>query len=169
LKQPAFNPLNSQELPPDQCGYGLRVMYLNKNLSKIEMKLQNKPGVDFAIPVDQIMRPLLPQITSEIIKSQKRFMALTSLNQDLIVELQSSTGLNTNLLQGKFGTSSMNIGQLVNCSYYPFCLITEKGGRIELVAPDYETLQEWVSGLNVLLKNKKILPTLRQKIETYTI
>ena len=54
-------------------------------------------------------------------------------------------------------------------TFYPFCLLQNKDilnemgegedrtGRIELIATSYEILSEWITGINLLIKNKKEL------------
>ena len=55
-----------------------------------------------------------------------------------------------------------------NCSWYPFSLALVQGGRIEIIAKGYHNFKQWVNGINALVKFKKLVPRLRQKIEFYT-
>jgi hypothetical protein len=42
----------------------------------------------------------------------------------------------------------------LNSTYYPFSLALTKG-RVELIATSYETLKNWIIGVNLLVSNKK--------------
>jgi hypothetical protein len=38
LNQKGFDPLNSDKIPPESCGFGMRLMILNPSLSQIEFR-----------------------------------------------------------------------------------------------------------------------------------
>lgn len=147
--------------PPENCGYGTRFLSLNRNLSKIEFKHHIKNSVENYVNVDQILRPLLPQITQEILKIQKKF-DMSSVTTSFKGALYSDCNGNNSLNQ-----LNKNLEKIINCNYYPFCLVLEKGGRAELIAPNYIIFREWVNGINDLVKMKKGLGKLRGKIEAF--
>ncbi len=166
LKKASFDPLTSDAYPPEVCGYGMRTIKLNKNLDRIEIRHPYKPGVEMNISFGTILRPVVPQITMDILKVQKKI--LESQNPISCIEGRLSIG--------EIGSKSIHIGQMrkngdprldkyLNCSSYPFSILLEKGGRLEFVAPSYETFKDWINGLNYLLKNRKYLPKMRRKIE----
>ena len=132
-----------------------------------------KPGVDSSLVVDQILSPVLPQVTITVLKYQKKL-----LNSESFIEEAMTLGT------GREGTdkeyAEMRESGFINvnseafqekcrtCSMYPFSIALQQGGRIELIARSYSVFKAWVTGLNTLVKYKKQLPRLRQKIETYT-
>ena len=161
LKKNAFDPLLAYVFPAESCGFGMRNLKLHRNLEKIEVRHNQKPGVEATILINSIMRPIVPPITMDILKVQKR-------NHDY---------QNMTLLQdGKMDTTNPKAGpkghvleKCMSCTHYPFSILLDKGGRIELVAPNYQTFKEWINGLNCLMKFKKQLSKMRSKIETYCI
>jgi len=161
LKQPVFNPLTADQIPPENCGYGTRFINLNRHLSRIEFRHHLKNSVENYITIDQILRPVVPQITKEILRLQKQF-DVNNLNNAFKGTLFNETMGNSSLAH-----LNKNLEKMINCSYYPFCLILEKGGRVELIAPNYYIFREWVTGINDLIKMKKFLPKMKTKIETY--
>lgn len=163
LKQPVFNPLTAELCPPENCGYGTRFIYLNRHLNRIEFRHHLKNTVENSVPIDHILRPVIPQITKEILRLQRQF-DVNNLN----------TALKGNLFTETLGNSSLahlnkNLEKMLNCTYYPFCLILEKGGRVELIAPNYYIFREWVTGVNELIKMKKFLPRMKTKIDTFCL
>ena len=67
----AFDPLNADKIPPESCGYGLRFIQLDQSLKYINIRQNLKNQIEYQIPITDILRPILPQITTEIIKIQK--------------------------------------------------------------------------------------------------
>lgn len=63
----------------------------------------------------------------------------------------------------------MNMEKILNCQCYPFCLVLETGGRIELIAPSYQVFLEWTNGINMLVRFKKQLSYLQSHIEIVKI
>ena len=55
----------------------------------------------------------------------------------------------------------------VECTFYPFSIILEQGGRIEVIAPSFASFQKWVAGLNALAKYKKWLSKIRPRNSSY--
>ena len=48
--------------------------------------------------------------------------------------------------------------------FYPFS-IALTNGRVELIATSYETLKNWIIGINLLVSYKKHIPKLKQLME----
>ena len=64
---PSFNPLNANSFPPEACGYGIRELKLSTNLISLKFStLQRKK--DVTVKVSDIVRVIIPQSTSEIVK-----------------------------------------------------------------------------------------------------
>ena len=154
--------------PPEDCGYGVRNIKLNKNLDKVEIRNGMKPTVELIIAIETILRPVVPQITMDILKFQKK-MADPQLAQILTLTSEKQAGINPNLLLQRPINSHPNIDKYLACPYYPFSVILDKGGRLEFIAPSYVVFKEWIHGLNLLIRSKKSFNKLKQKIETYYI
>jgi hypothetical protein len=52
----------------------------------------------------------------------------------------------------------------LNSTYYPFSIALSHG-RIDLIATNYETLKNWIIGINLMVSNKKHIHKLRQIME----
>ena len=52
----------------------------------------------------------------------------------------------------------------LDSTFYPFSLALTKG-RVELVATNYETLKNWIIGINLLVSNKKHIPKIRHMMD----
>ncbi len=52
----------------------------------------------------------------------------------------------------------------LDSAYYPFSIALTKG-RVELIATSYETLKNWIIGINLLVSNKKHIPKIRQLMQ----
>ena len=67
----AFDPLNSEKFPPEACGYGVRDFCIDRSLTYLEIRQSLKTAVEHQIPLSEIVKPILPQTTMDIIKIQK--------------------------------------------------------------------------------------------------
>ena len=168
MKKAAFDPLMGETSPPEACGYGMRCIRLNPSLEKIELKHAFKRGTEMSISFASILRPIVPQVTMDILRVPKKLFD----NMDGRINLGENSLLNfsSNPMflqqQQKLGSNS-RLDKYMNCSYYPFSILLEKGGRLDFVAPNYDVFKEWINGLNYLLKNKKNLAKIRRKIEEH--
>jgi len=150
----------------------MRSIKLNRNLDRIEIKHPYKPGVELNISFGTILRPIVPQVTMDILRVQKK--VLESQNPISYVDGRLSIGdAYSNmgskpviLLQPKI-SGNVRLEKYMNCTHYPFSILLEKGGRLEFVAPNYEVFKDWINGLNYLLKNRKHIPRMRRKVEEY--
>ena len=68
--QKAFDPLDAEKCPPEQCGYGIRLFQLREDLQSITAKQSLRNSVELTISVDKILKPIVPQTTLDIIKEQ---------------------------------------------------------------------------------------------------
>jgi hypothetical protein len=60
LNENAFDPLNSDKFPPENCGYGIRIFQLDKSLLCINVKQSLKNAVETSISLNDIVKPILP-------------------------------------------------------------------------------------------------------------
>jgi len=73
LNENAFDPLNSDKYPPESCGYGIRLFQLDKSLLCINVRMSLKIAVETTICLNDIVKPILPQTTMDIIRAQKYY------------------------------------------------------------------------------------------------
>ena len=169
LKRTAFDPLLANVYPPEVCGYGVRSIKLHSNLDKIEIRHTSKSGIEQSIPIDSILRPIVPQITMDILRVQKKI--IESHHQGSPGEKIQMTeifgDLSTKALLAKRGVNNLNNGleKYLTCSYYSFSILLEKNGKVEFVASSYSVFKEWINGINILLKYKKQLFKLKHKLK----
>ncbi|KAL4497349.1 hypothetical protein ABPG72_011284 [Tetrahymena utriculariae] len=158
LKQHVFNPFTSDQMPPENCGFGQRLINLHKNLTKIEIRHPLKQGtVESTINIDQILRYTIPNTTLELLKIQKELR-------------QQREQLEQGFQQNK--VNALNLAVLENIDQiqcYAFCIVLDKGGRLEFIAQDYKTFNMWIQGLQQIIKQKKLLPRLKNYIEQVQI
>ncbi|CDW87247.1 UNKNOWN [Stylonychia lemnae] len=191
LNENAFDPLNADKFPPESCGYGIRLFQLDKSLMSINIRQSLKNAVENTISLNEIVKPILPQTTMDIIKAQKQFSLQQQANQlrkssrngflghqgqgnqqsqvnsakDLLEEflILDTKGSISHL--AKIGIVNKNSElyrqKCLDSTYYPFSIALTKG-RVELIATSYETLKNWIIGLNLLVSNKKHIPKIRQ-------
>ena len=70
LQQKVFDPLGPNETTPDHCGYGVRFFRLDPTLSYIEVRQHYKSGIESMIDIDDVIKPIIPHTTIDIIKFQ---------------------------------------------------------------------------------------------------
>lgn len=165
LKKAPFDPLTGEIHPPEACGYGMRHIKLSQNLEKLEIKNAFKPGIETSISLSTLMRPMVPQVTMDILKVQKKIVELQTPVTYEGRHNHSDSGHTKSFFMQLGTNNAMNLDKYANCSYYPFSILLEKGGRIDLVAPNYVVFKEWIAGLNYLIKNKKHLQKVRKLYE----
>ena len=69
LNENAFDPLNGDKFPPEQCGYGIRFFQMDKSLMCINVRQSLKNAIEATIPLNDIVKPILPQTTMDIIRA----------------------------------------------------------------------------------------------------
>jgi hypothetical protein len=67
----AFDPLFGDKVPPEQCGYGMRFVQLDPSLKFISIRHNLKNVDESQIPVNWIVKLILPSVTMDIIKLKK--------------------------------------------------------------------------------------------------
>jgi hypothetical protein len=193
LNENAFDPLNSDKFPPESCGYGIRLFQLDKSLMCINVRMSLKIAVETTIPLNDIVKPILPQTTMDIIRAQKHFINYSTNQNNGVTRKGSRNGLISQsmcginggakdlleeflILESKGSISHLAKIGIVNknselyrqkcleSSFYPFS-IALTNGRVELIATSYETLKNWIIGLNLLVSYKKHIPKLKQLME----
>ena len=112
------------------------------------------------IDVADLVKAILPQTTMDIISVQKN-CRVRSLNQSttkdmledfLILDAKGSISQLVNI--GVINKNSELYKQkCADCTYYPFSIALQKG-RIELIATSYETLKNWIIGINLLISRR---------------
>ena len=187
LNENAFDPLNSEKYPPENCGYGIRFFQLDRSLMCINIRQSLKNAVEHTIPLSDIVKPILPQTTMDIIRLQKHYAmsnqqsnsmgmkgnlgqmySCASSSKDLLEEflILDTKGSISNLV--KIGIVNKNSElyrqKCLDSTFYPFSIALTKG-RVELIATNYETLKNWIIGINLLVSNKKHLPKIKQLME----
>ena len=120
---------------------------LNIFLEKFEFKSQAKI-VESAIKIERIFKAQIPQITIDLIKMKKK------------VENSLSFWEFSRKKSEKDERIKKNTKNL-----FPFCLILEEGGAIELIARNNSDLNNFIVGVNSLLQLKKEITSLKNKIE----
>lgn len=189
LKQRVFDPFNSYEYSPDKCGYGIRHFRLDPTLSYIEVRQHMKANIDQIISVEDIVKPIIPHTTIDIIRFQNYRIKNLNINNQIIdysvfgadnnISNLGKTGdrqefradqtnlktmLSNNHLQQYLQRLIKSDPNWVESIYYPFSMVLDNE-RIELITVDYDILNQWVIGLSLLAKFKKLLPKLRNLIE----
>ena len=159
LKQVEFDPLDCKSNPPEGCGYGLRIFKLSKCCTRIDVKHQLRTGLDSAIPIDSILKIIIPQITNTILKVQKRTGKDEIETSD---RKNSKNNYETMKERGYLDTKSKAFKErCVLCKWYPFSIALVEGGRIEIIVKTYLLFKNWINGINSLLKNKKLIEKVR--------
>ena len=64
--------MKADKVPPESCGYGIRFMQLDPSLKFITIKQNLKNTTEFQVPIRDIVKPILPAITMEMIKIKKQ-------------------------------------------------------------------------------------------------
>lgn len=160
--------------PPEACGYGVRSIKLHPHLDRIEIKHPSKPGVEITIPVESILRPVVPQITMDILRVQRKIVEshhTSGLPDDKFQMAEIFGDLSTKALLAKRGVNSLNNGmeRYLSCAYYSFSILLERNGKAEFVASSYNVFKDWIHGINMLLKYKKQLSKLRYRLKSHNI
>eukprot|EP01022_Parablepharisma_sp_SALTPOND_P018617 TRINITY_DN3069_c0_g1_i1.p1 TRINITY_DN3069_c0_g1~~TRINITY_DN3069_c0_g1_i1.p1 ORF type:complete len:652 (-),score=76.31 TRINITY_DN3069_c0_g1_i1:5653-7608(-) len=150
-KLPAFDPLKAKICPPSHCGYGLRHLSLSYDFANIVI---SGTGGDLVVPIRNVVKPIVPQQTIEIIRAQK--IAKEGIASKIAAALvKNDAGI------GRIIESS-KLKEYEKCEHYPFSFELAEKGKLELIATDYRELKVWVVGIGLLTKNKKLddmLPT----------
>lgn len=168
LKQRAFDPLNSS-VSPELCSYGIRQIRVSRNLQRIEVRLAFRPKVEATFSVEQVIGPVIPRLTMTILKVQKRLgkpsvQTCRDFIEDVVEEDEKL--YNDMRDRGLLSENSEVFQKLCkDCTYYPFSISMANGGRLELIARNYQSFQMWVNGINALVKNRRSIPRLVAKIE----
>jgi len=155
----------------------------------INVRMSLKIAVETTIPLNDIVKPILPQTTMDIIRAQKHFINNSSNHNNGVSRKGSRNGLISQsmcginggakdlleeflILESKGSISHLAKIGIVNknselyrqkcleSSFYPFS-IALTNGRVELIATSYETLKNWIIGLNLLVSYKKHIPKLK--------
>lgn len=159
-----FDLLEGRVCTPEECGYAIRKMKLNKNLGKLEIRNIGKAGVESSIIIDQIVAIVIPTITSDIIKARGK-------NNEEEQTLEKSEEYNKCYrdmkAMGSVDTESPAfVYKAKETSYFQF-FITLKNGRVDFIAEGLNIYKTWLAGIKTLIKNRKDLERLKFKIIQY--
>ena len=72
MSTPSFDPLAAEQVPPENCGFGIRLLQLDESLKYIRIKQNLKNTIENQFAVVDLVRVILPNQTAEIIKIQKQ-------------------------------------------------------------------------------------------------
>jgi hypothetical protein len=115
--------------------------------------------LDSVIIVDNITGVLIPTQTMNVVRVQKNEPLPSDSPSKTYVEMKES---------GHVQRSSEDyIRRCRECNYYPFSIILNQSGRIEIVAQSYEVFKTWTTGINTLVKNKKKIPKMKTKLSSF--
>ncbi len=169
-KLPSFDPLNARKYPPDRCGYGLRYMCISNDMNSLILKQERNSGSHYAVSIDSILRPTIPQQTIEIIRTQKS----AHLQENL--SLASMAGEETGILgkiastiadkqSGKTSAGTYK-SKCAECGYYPFWFELIDGGQLDLIATDYGVLKAWVMGISAIKDNQGVVEKFKALVDS---
>ena len=157
-----YDPLENTINPPESCGYAIRKIKLNKQLTKLEIRHIGKPGVENNIMVDSIIGLSSSANTLAIIKSQK--IVIENADKSLESLARYSKEYREMKNQGQINyKSTAFILKSQECTFFPFFLML-KNGKIELIAESINDYMKWANGITALVKNKKELEKIKFKI-----
>ena len=133
-----------------------------------ECRIGGKSGTEPSIPLESVLRAVVPQITHDILKIQKVYEVKgKEANYEQIIGEHNYEMVA--YLESRFGNMEMLISKCVTCNFYPFSLLLDQGGRLEFVASNISTLNQVVSALTLLIKKRKYIAKFKGKIETMNI
>jgi hypothetical protein len=164
MQTKSFDPLDAEQMPPEMCGYGLRVFQLDLSSSNIKVKASHKNTAELNISIHDIIKPVIPTITLDIIKQKQHKRSKKHAVQDSLLdesELTDSAGAGSISQLAKLGIVNRNSNsyklKCATSSYLPFGITLEKGGALELIATSYETMKQMTFAIDFLAQNKKQL------------
>lgn len=127
--------------------------------------------MESSINLDQVIGPVIPRLTMTILKVQKRIgKPSTQTCRDFLddeIAVEEDERLYQDMRDRGLLSENSEIFQrrCRECTFYPFSISMSNGGRIELIARNYQSFQDWVNGLNTLVKNKRLISRFVAKIE----
>jgi 2C-methyl-D-erythritol 2,4-cyclodiphosphate synthase len=159
-----FDPLEFSIKSPEDCGFVSRKFKINKQLTKIDIRVVGKPGIESYIMIDSLISINPVSITNFIIKAQN----LKCEKNDFSLEYLAKCTKEYREMKyaGKVNYhSNYFIAKSRETHFYPFYLGL-KTGKVELIAESFRDYLAWVHGLQRLIKNKNMLEKLKFKIKT---
>lgn len=160
-----FDPIESSITSPDECGYFVRKIKLNSQLTKLEIRNVGKSGVESSILIDQIVSISTPTLTGEILKAQKKPLDPGECTVEAISKhLKDYREMK---YKGSIDYSSKAfIAKSKDSSYFPFYL-TLKTSKTELISESKKDYKNWIKAVTALIKYKPLLEKLKFKINPY--
>eukprot|EP01017_Pseudomicrothorax_dubius_P037854 TRINITY_DN5602_c0_g1_i4.p1 TRINITY_DN5602_c0_g1~~TRINITY_DN5602_c0_g1_i4.p1 ORF type:complete len:331 (-),score=74.33 TRINITY_DN5602_c0_g1_i4:142-1134(-) len=172
LKQPAFHPLNSDEFPPEACGYGVRLVKLHGEMEKVEVRHTLKAGVELQILVGNIIRVVVPPITNELLQLQRKLLSaekdLSSVLNDQFLTQYPNLNI-LEMLQARQGNLEAVLDRIARSTFFPFHILLEKGGRADFIASQADIFRASVDAFSALVRHKKTVSRLRGKVEVHCL
>ena len=158
-----FDPLEASVVSPESCGYSRRKISLNKQLTKLEIRIVGKPGVESSIMIDSIVAVSSLKLTSEMIKARKG--ATTAADSSLEALAKYAKDYSEMKLRGTIDyKSSAFIVQSKEATHFPFYLCLKSGKKAEFLSESLSDYLKAISALTSLTKNRSALEKLRFKI-----
>lgn len=157
-----FDPLEGNIYRPEDCGFGVRKIKINKNLSKIEIRQIGKSGAENSIIIDQIISVGVPSLTIEMIKARSKNIEEKPLER---TEEFNKAYRNMKMMGNIDYNSPAFLYKAKETCFYPF-FVNLRGGRVEFVAEGLQIYKNWVQGLKLLIKHKPELERLKFKISS---
>lgn len=159
-----FDPLEFSIKPAESCGYNIKKMKINKQLTKIEVRQIGKPGIENCIMIDSILSINSYPITNSIIKAQNT--DTSEWDNSLENLSRCSKEYRDVKYIGKVNHSAPYfVLKSKETHFYPFYLML-KTGKLDLIADSIKIFYVWMNGLQTLIKNKNLLEGLKFKIQT---
>ena len=121
-----FDPFKSNENPPENCGYAMRLFKLNTEEITIEIKVTKSKHVETKIFLSSVKGILLSNPGKSIIKNKKN---------------NSSKNI-------------IDINKMLNSDYIPFFLLLDDG-KLDLISPNYQTFLAFQNSIEELCNKKK--------------
>lgn len=165
MNQNVFDPLKGDKLPPEQCGYGIRFVQMDTSLQFLNIRNNLRNAIEFQIPVADIIKVILPKSTLEIIKAYKA-QENTNLDESCFSGKKSSKRSDNSMTRHNQPSAGLHFSQKATC-YFPFSIALQVirkpqpssgkdgSGRVDLIATSYDTLKEWIQGINLLIKRQE--------------
>ncbi len=131
---------------------------INTDLTKLEFKQLDRSWIEHSLGLKEILRPVIPNSTLEIVRIQKQNKGRTT---------QGGQGKEANLNVSNLFQNRDNqqyISRCVQVDHFPFCILT-KDERYELIANSYNSYRFITGAIAEIAKNPSLLTNLVGKLE----
>ena len=157
----SFDPLEFRLSPPEDCGYLIKKVKLNKQLTKLEIRNIGKPGIESSILIDQIKSITSPELTFAITKSQKNKVKSDASLDELAEYSKSYQEMKS---KGSLDYNTQAFIFLSQETHYFQFFINVNSSKIELISDNKKKYSTWVFAIRNLINNKTLFEKLKFKI-----